>query len=245
MGKKLIAAAALLSAVGLGTSAYASAVSATYDTLTPDNPDIGTNSYGRGEAVTDTLGPNGFPVEKSAGLYKNVNTATGEIQWWNPVGNSYVKAGTTYAWPTTVTLPFDYSYNLYPNGPNGNDGDVGYVATHLKATFTAPTSGTVTFNLGSDDDAFVYLNGQLVVDNAGIQGFSSAKTVVQSLVAGTDYTVDVFQVDRKSVQSGLYFDADVQLNAVPEPSTWAMMGIGFAALGFAGYRARKASVSAA
>ena len=27
--------------------------------------------------------------------------------------------------------------------------------------------------------------------------------------------------------------------AVPEPSTWAMMGLGFAALGFAGYRKRK------
>jgi mannose-1-phosphate guanylyltransferase / mannose-6-phosphate isomerase len=30
---------------------------------------------------------------------------------------------------------------------------------------------------------------------------------------------------------------------VPEPSTWAMMGIGFALLGFVGFRSRKASVS--
>jgi hypothetical protein len=30
---------------------------------------------------------------------------------------------------------------------------------------------------------------------------------------------------------------------VPEPSTWAMMGIGFAFLGFVGLRSRKVSVS--
>jgi hypothetical protein len=32
---------------------------------------------------------------------------------------------------------------------------------------------------------------------------------------------------------------------VPEPSTWAMMGLGFAGLAFAGYRARKRTVAVA
>ena len=32
--------------------------------------------------------------------------------------------------------------------------------------------------------------------------------------------------------------------AVPEPSTWAMMLLGFAGLGFAGYRRAKAAVAA-
>jgi hypothetical protein len=33
--------------------------------------------------------------------------------------------------------------------------------------------------------------------------------------------------------------------AVPEPATWAMMGLGFAALGFVGYRARRSTASIA
>ena len=37
----------------------------------------------------------------------------------------------------------------------------------------------------------------------------------------------------------------VQLTGVPEPSTWAMMGLGFAGLAFAGFRARRTAVSTA
>jgi fibro-slime domain-containing protein len=168
----------------------------------------------------------------------------GEILWWQ--ANQYVSAGTSYSWPTTVTLPFDVTSNLFPNGPSGsNGGTVGYIATHLQATFTAPAGGTVTFNLGSDDDSFIYLNGTLVADYAGIHGFTNISfPVTTGLIDGVN-KVDVFQVDRQTVQSGLYFDANVTLNSVPEPSTWAMMGLGFAALGFAGHRARKTSISIA
>jgi hypothetical protein len=69
MRTKLIATAGLAAALGMGTSAYAAGtVTATYFTLAPDNPDVGTHNYGPGNAVTDTLGPDGLPVEKSAGL---------------------------------------------------------------------------------------------------------------------------------------------------------------------------------
>jgi hypothetical protein len=34
-------------------------------------------------------------------------------------------------------------------------------------------------------------------------------------------------------------------SAIPEPSTWAMMLLGFAGLGFAGYRARKPTAALA
>lgn len=32
---------------------------------------------------------------------------------------------------------------------------------------------------------------------------------------------------------------EVDVSAVPEPSTWALVALGFAGLGFAGYRARR------
>jgi hypothetical protein len=33
-----------------------------------------------------------------------------------------------------------------------------------------------------------------------------------------------------------FFGGNIELSTVPEPSTWAMMLIGFAGLGYAGYR---------
>jgi hypothetical protein len=46
--------------------------------------------------------------------------------------------------------------------------------------------------------------------------------------------------------SKLSYDGTISVTAVPEPSTWAMMLLGFAGLGFAGYRrAARAPVSAA
>ena len=39
--------------------------------------------------------------------------------------------------------------------------------------------------------------------------------------------------------------AVAQVNSIPEPSTWAMMGLGFAGLAFAGYRRRRAAAAIA
>jgi hypothetical protein len=37
----------------------------------------------------------------------------------------------------------------------------------------------------------------------------------------------------------------INITSVPEPSTWAMMLLGFAGLGFAGYRTSRGAVSVA
>jgi fibro-slime domain-containing protein len=238
--KVVLGAAAVLAAAGLGTSAYAAgSVTATFNTLTSSNPDVEGPVTGvvLGE-VQNTLGPNGLPVESFAGEFSDVNPVTGEILWWRPNG-SWVTAGTSNWADGTYSLPFSVPSNFFANG-SSDGGANGYISTELQATFNAPDGGSVTFTLGSDDDAFVFLNGKLVVDDGGVHAIATAPTTVSGLLDGVN-TVDVFQVDRHTVQSALVFDANVTLNAVPEPSTWAMMGLGFAALGFAGFR--RASLS--
>ncbi len=43
----------------------------------------------------------------------------------------------------------------------------------------------------------------------------------------------------------IYLGENGSVGSIPEPATWAMLGIGFAALGFAGYRARRSAISIA
>ena len=101
------------------------------------------------------------------GTFQDVNAA-GELLWWTPQPG-LVTPGTSFVYPTNPTLPFNISSNFFPNGPGGSDGgDVGFTSAILSGTFDAPAGGSVTFTLGSDDDAWVFLNGQLVVDNGDV-----------------------------------------------------------------------------
>ena len=239
--------AAAASVAFIHSPALASAVDVTYYTLTSANQDTGGTITGVVKGlVKSTLGPDGLPVESTPGTFKDVNAA-GELLWWTPnsvSGTPWVLAGTSHAYPSTVTLPFNITSNFFPNGSSGpNGGTVGYTSAELTGSFVTPAGGSVTFNLGSDDDAWVFVDGKLVVDNGGIHSFANTPTVVSGLAPGTN-TIDVFFDERHVSQAGLFFNADVTINpSVPEPSTWAMMLLGFASLGFAGYRrARKVAV---
>jgi hypothetical protein len=56
---------------------------------------------------------------------------------------------------------------------------------------------------------------------------------------------DVIKTFNDANGAELLFYSDPSLTSIPEPSTWAMMVLGFAGLGFAGYRARKQTVALA
>jgi hypothetical protein len=51
--------------------------------------------------------------------------------------------------------------------------------------------------------------------------------------------------NNSSGQAELWFSSDPNLLGTPEPSTWTMLLLGFAGLGFAGYRTRKATAALA
>ncbi len=67
---------------------------------------------------------------------------------------------------------------------------------------------------------------------------------VQTVPATTDgyafsYTLDYLSGSTALVNVNYYFDNVTEQQTVPEPSTWAMMMLGFAGLGYAGYRRRQ------
>jgi hypothetical protein len=56
---------------------------------------------------------------------------------------------------------------------------------------------------------------------------------------------DIFSFSYQLTPLTIYVTVDGIAPSIPEPSTWAMLLIGFAGIGFAGYRKRKRALLAA
>jgi hypothetical protein len=100
-------------------------------------------------------------------------------------------------------------------------GDVTYSGTQLASVFGAslPGDGTPTITGSTSNGLFTFVDSS--VDITGI-------TVSEGLAVSSN-SFEIAQIT----------------TSVPETSTWAMMGLGFAGLAFAGYRARRTPVRVA
>jgi PA14 domain len=184
-----------------------------------------------------TLGPDGMPVATVPYGVNDVDPSTNEITWWDPALNpNVVETGTGI-----VTMP--YASNMFaPNSTGTNDATY-YETAIFKGTFTLATGGQVDFNLGSDDDSFLYVDGILIGDNPGVHAVSTVDFSAM-LSAGT-HTIEVFYDDRDRTQAYLSFDPSVSVSpGVPEPATWVMLAAGFAGLGLVGFRASRKGAAA-
>ncbi|MGO8909306.1 MAG: PEP-CTERM sorting domain-containing protein [Bradyrhizobium sp.] len=143
------------------------------------------------------------------------------------------------------TPPSGGSYFQGPAALSGNQYAFVQDQGALSQTFNSALAGatTITFDVAGrgssghgSEQLEALLNGVVIGSGTttDFQGFQLV-TLSGTLNAGSN-TLEFLGLTQLTDQTA--FIEDVNVAAVPEPSTWAMMILGFAALGFIGYRSK-------
>jgi fibro-slime domain-containing protein len=187
--------------------------------------------------VNSTLGPDGLPTAHSpaysgpSGPITQVN-GSNELQWWTPNGTSIFADGTA-----TVTVPFSTA-NFFANGETSNNNWFRTAIFSGTMTATAPTA--YNFSLGSDDDSWLFIDGNLVGDNGGVKGGGPTTFSTGTLSTG-NHSVELFFADRHQVASSVSFNPTFQVTSTPEPASLSLMATGLVGVFGAVRRKKKAA----
>ena len=174
------------------------------------------------------------------------NAATVNVAVYNDFSEN-VRSGISVTGAPAATGTFDsavngFTYDWTQAGAIGGYNGTDTFAAYFTGLFSVPATGDYLMTLGTDDAGYLFVDNTLVASSSGQHSVEWAYNTL-NLSAG----LHTFKIEYDnsaccgaSASFWLPQGSTIQ-SAVPEPSTWAMLGLGFAALGVAGYRRSRQS----
>ena len=226
-----------LAVLGMASSAMANTIdlTATIRDFNDSHPDMEHVIAVDPGIVETTLGGDKKPVYAHAGTTVSTTGAANFDQWYRDVAGVNMKKSHTITLDNTITPdPSVYTFtdsSFFPIDGElfGNQGRAHnyHFTLELHSEFTY--EGGETFTFTGDDDLWVFINDELVIDLGGVHGAMTASVSLDSLglTLGNDYDLDLFFAERHTSQSNFRMDTSIKLkpvSVVPVPAA-AYMGI--------------------